>query len=163
VPHLAVRWTYPPTGALSAFRASPIVYKGRVFVGNRNGHLYALDANTGALLWQYPPAAAAGLWSIFTCNPSSEGIAASAAIASVNGKDAVIFGAPDQSIGSGLGDGRLFALDVETGAEIWKSPVIARLTGADEGDDSQFHEQISAPVSTSRANRRPSPRPLPID
>src|SRR5262245_21053747 len=29
------------------FRASPIVYKGRVFIGNGNGYFYALDANTG--------------------------------------------------------------------------------------------------------------------
>ena len=142
VPGLAVRWTYPPTGALSPFRASPVVYKGRAFIGNRNGRFYALDANTGALLWQYPPAASPGLTSLFTCNPSSEGIASSAVIASVNGKDAVIFGAPDRSLGTGLGEGRLFALDVATGAELWKSPVVARLTGTTGGSTTEFHEQI---------------------
>jgi len=141
-PNLAVRWTYPPTGALSPFRASPVVYKGRVFIGNANGRLYALDANTGTVLWQYPSAASPALTSQFTCNPSSMGIASSAAIARVNGVDAVIFGAPDRSIGSGLGEGRLFALNAATGAELWKSPVVARLSGTTFGSKTEFHEQI---------------------
>jgi outer membrane protein assembly factor BamB len=145
VPGLAVRWTYPAAGALSPFRASPIVYKGRVFLGNANGRFYALDANSGALLWQYPSATSTALTSQFTCNPSSEGIASSAVIARINGTDAVIFGAPDRSVGTGLGEGRLFALDAATGSEIWKSPVIARLTGT---GSTQFHEQIgySSPI-----------------
>jgi outer membrane protein assembly factor BamB len=138
VPNLAVRWTFTAPGAPNnRFRASPIVYEGRVYVGNQNGHLYALDANTGALIWQYPAAGSPGFSSQFTCNPSSQGIASSAAIASVNGTDAVIFGAPDQSIGTHYGEGRLFALNAATGSEIWKSPVIAKLndlTGGNAGD-----------------------------
>lgn len=134
--HIASGWPFQPPGAL-AFRASPIVYNGRVYIGNGNGRLYAIDALTGALLWQYPPLASPPLTSTYTCNPSSLGIASSAAIARIGGTDAVIFGAPDQSApGSGLGEGRLFALNAATGAEIWKSPVIAHLTSGDT------HEQI---------------------
>jgi len=142
VPSLAVRWTYPTTGAIGPFRASPIVFRGRVFIGNSNGRFYALDAHTGSLLWQYPPAAMPALTSQFTCNPSSQGIASSAVIGRVSGTDAVIFGAPDQSFGTGLGEGRLFALNAATGAELWKSPVIARLTGLTFGSTTQFHEQM---------------------
>jgi outer membrane protein assembly factor BamB len=60
----------------------------------------------------------------------------------------VIFAAPDQSIGMHLGDSRLFALDAKTGAEIWKSPVIARLTGLTFGSKTEFHENIgySSPI-----------------
>jgi outer membrane protein assembly factor BamB len=115
------------------------VYKGRVYIGNGNGRLYALDAVSGTQLWQYPPAASPPLTSQFTCNPSSRGIASSATIASIGGTDAVIFGAPDQSVGSGFGDGRLFALNAVTGAVIWKSPVVAQLTGLGPG---HTHEQI---------------------
>ncbi|WP_352668518.1 hypothetical protein [Mesorhizobium sp. M0166] len=50
-------------------------------------------------------------------------------IAQVDGRNAVIFGAPDRSIGAGLGDGRLFALDIETGGPIWKSDALAPITG----------------------------------
>jgi outer membrane protein assembly factor BamB len=111
-------------------------------VGNQNGRFYALDADTGAMVWQYPPAASPPLTSQFVCNPSSQGLASSATIATINGTDAVIFGGPDQSIGTHLGEGRLFALNAATGAEIWKSPVISRLTGLTGGSMTEFHEQI---------------------
>ena len=145
--HVAAGWPVQPTGA-QAFRASPVVYKGRVYIGNANGRFYAVDAITGAMIWQYPAPAALALTSQFTCNPSSSGIASSATIATIDGVTAVIFGAPDRSIGAGLGSGRLFALNAQTGAEIWKSPEIARLTGTTSGSTSQLHEQIgySAPV-----------------
>lgn len=141
VPGLHVRWTFQPPGP-QMFRASPVVYNGRVYIGNANGYFYAVNADTGALDWQYPAAASPALVSQFTCNPSSFGIASSAAIATINGTDAVIFGAPDQSIGTGLGEGRLFALNAQTGAEIWKSPVIAHVTGLTVGSTTQLHEQI---------------------
>lgn len=138
--HVAAGWPFQPAGA-QAFRASPVVHKGRLFIGNGNGRFYALDAVTGALLWQYPPAASPPLTSSFTCNPSSFGIASSAAIARIRGTEAVIFAAPDRSIGAGSGSGRLFALNAATGAEIWKSPEIAVL-------NSTLHEQLgySAPL-----------------
>lgn len=139
--HIATGWPFQPAGA-QAFRASPMVYQGRVFIGNANGRFYAVDAVSGALLWQYPAAAAPALTSQFTCNPSSEGIASSAAIATIGGVTAVIFAAPDRSIGAGLGSGRLFALDAATGAEIWKSPEVARLTGTTGSSTTELHEQI---------------------
>jgi outer membrane protein assembly factor BamB len=140
---LHVAWSFQPPNA-QAFRASPVVYKGRVYIGNGNGYFYALDAATGALLWQYPAATSPALTSQFTCNPSSNGIASSAAIARIGNTDAVIFGAPDRSIGSGRGEGRLFALNAVTGAVIWASPIVANLPPA----PTQTHEQIgySAPL-----------------
>lgn len=140
VPTLHVGWTFPIAPVMPApgpFRAGPIVYKGTVYIGNSNGRFYAIDANTGALKWQYPQPPAAALTSTFTCNPSSEGIASSAVIARIGGTNAVIFGAPDQSIGAHLGSGRLFALNASTGAEIWKSPEVAVLLA-----DGVTHEQI---------------------
>ncbi len=148
VPSLAVRWSWQPPVSPGAFYSSPVVYGNRVFVGNGNGHFYALDAATGALAWQYPPAGGAALTSLYLSNPSSYGIASSAAIARIRGRAAVIFGAPDRSIGAGLGSGRLFALDAATGSEIWKSAEVARLTGTSHGSTAELHEQIgySAPL-----------------
>jgi len=136
---LSVGWTFPGAqmAGVGAFRAGPIVYKGVVYIGNSNGRFYAIDAANGNLKWQYPPLAQPALTSTFTCNPSSEGIASSAMIAGINGTDAVIFGAPDMSIGAHLGSGRLFALNAGTGAEIWKSPEVAVLK-----NDGVTHEQI---------------------
>jgi len=142
VKKLAVQWQFT-RDAPRGFRASPIVHDDRVFIGSSNGRLYALDAASGALLWQYPPAGDPALTSQFTCNPSSFGIASSAAIGRIqNEVDAVIFGAPDRSIGAGLGSGRLFALDPATGAEIWKSPEIAILDGTTGSAEDELHEQI---------------------
>jgi outer membrane protein assembly factor BamB len=141
VRRLAIRWQFRPAGG-AAFRASPIIRGNRVFIGNGNGRFYALDAGSGALLWQYPPAAQPALTSQFTCNPSSDGIAASAAIARTRERELVIFGAPDQSIGAKLGSGRLFALDPATGTEVWKSPEIAILNGLTEYNVKERHEQL---------------------
>jgi outer membrane protein assembly factor BamB len=134
------------------FRASAVVHEGRVYVGNANGHLYALDAGSGTLLWQFP-ASGPPLTSLYLSNPSSFGLAASAAMARFENRDLVIFGAPDRSIAANLGSGRLFALDAVTGALVWASPELARLTGLDRGRDDQLHEQLgySAPVVLGNA------------
>jgi outer membrane protein assembly factor BamB len=148
VPSLAVRHQFPAAGApaLSPFVGSPVATTVgghlMVFIGNGNGRFYALDGDTLALVWQYPAAGVATtLTSTFTCNPSSIGIASSAVITTIAGKTAVVFGAPDSSGGS-LGDGRLFALDAATGALIWRSDVVASLTGTTSGSTAELHEQI---------------------
>ena len=58
----------PPDGA--RFRASPVVYDGKVFIGNSNGYFYALDAVTLKKIWQYPPPASP------PCDRSTKGPAA---------------------------------------------------------------------------------------
>jgi outer membrane protein assembly factor BamB len=139
VSSLHVAWTFnEPHGGV--FRASPVVYENRIYIGSSAGFFYALDANTGTVVWQYPAGGTTTLTSTFTCNPSSEGIASSAAVTRVRHHRAVIFASPDRSFGGGRGDGRLFALDAATGAEIWKSATpVARLTGPAPTD---FHEQM---------------------
>jgi outer membrane protein assembly factor BamB len=144
------------------FVASPVIHKGRVFIGSNQGHVYAFDANFAegaAPLWQYPPPGEKALLSSYasaptvSChNPSSEGVAASVAIAFARQRgDLVIFGAPDpgrpddpnDKFGSGLGSGRVFALDPATGALVWKtSEEIARMTGVTSGSFTELHEQI---------------------
>lgn len=153
VPSLAVQWTFSvpaadTVGGNPGFRASPVVYNDRVYIGSGNGRMYALNAATGAVLWKYPAPPAAPLRSQFVCNPSSQGIASSAVIAKINGVDAVIFGAPDPAVGTTLGEGRLFALNAVTGAEIWKSQIVAHVTGTTGGSTSERHEQIgySSPI-----------------
>jgi hypothetical protein len=55
VPSLKVDWTWPSSGSEGgSFRASPIVYEHRVFIGSTSGFFYALDHKTGNKLWQYP-------------------------------------------------------------------------------------------------------------
>lgn len=143
------RTTAPDGGT---FTASPVIADGRVFIGSSGGHLYAFDANfaeNAAPLWQFPPASQSALTSSFTCNPSSEGIAASVAVATSRERGKlVILGAPDRGrpddpggkFGGGFGSGRVFALNPATGALVWKtSDEVARLV---VGGSSTLHEQI---------------------
>ena len=145
------------TGA-DGFVASPTVYRGKVFVGHRNGRFYALDANTGTLIWRYPVPPQALLQN-YPGNASSPGIASSGTIAKVwvpwfwffkRPVKVVIFGAPDPSVcvGTACGSGRLWALNVDTGALVWKSDVVANLTGLTWGSLTELHERIgySSPV-----------------
>ncbi len=158
---LEVKWNVgAPDGG--RFRASPIVHGGMLYIGSSNGHLFAFDANSGALEWQYPPASEDALLSDYALvseachNPSSEGLSASAAMGRIkNELDVVIFGAPDHGrpddpggkFASGLGSGRLFAVRAGPAAAgggtlEWKSGEIARMTGLTSGSTSEFHEQI---------------------
>lgn len=136
----------PGGGSHHSFTSSPAVYNNVAYVGGLNGIFYAVwgtGASKGTAKWQYPPAAAGGpdacgvttqplLISPDSAsgNPSGPGIASSPAIVSgVPGHTrAVIFGAPDPT--SNNGDGRVWALDADTGQCIWKSPVIAPRSGS---------------------------------
>jgi outer membrane protein assembly factor BamB len=156
-------WTFTPPAADGpiAFKASPIVFQGRVFIGNGNGRLYALDATHGTLLWEYPKPPAQALLSKYSQanggeNASSHGLAASATIAlNKNIRPMVVFGAPDPSLGDMMGSGRLFALDPATGNVIWKSPEIAVVNGLTSSNNNeavaitQRHEQFgySSPLA----------------
>jgi outer membrane protein assembly factor BamB len=150
VRNLKKKWEFPKADSgmtVGGFRASAIVHEGRVYIGSTDGRLYAIDAAKGELLWQFPRSDRAPLRSKYEQNEkhndSARGLPASAAIGVVNGREAVIFGAPDQSIGLGFGSGRLFALDPVTGVELWKkSPEIAVLSGIEAGSTSQLHENI---------------------
>jgi hypothetical protein len=98
VPGLTVRWQWPPgaAGEGGSFFASPIVIEDRVFIGSNSGRFYALDAKTGALLWQFPPPAQPPL--IGSCGAvgdvQSFGAYGVLSSASQHG-ERVIFGAPD--------------------------------------------------------------------
>lgn len=142
VRHLAVHWTFPATGRDSGAFASPIVVDGRVFVGSTSGHFYALDAATGAMLWQFPSPTAPPL--VGSCGFGNYGVKSSAAYF----KGTVIFGAPDPTAEAHLGSARLYALNAGNGALVWASDVVAHITGCTPDSTSELHERIaySAPL-----------------
>jgi outer membrane protein assembly factor BamB len=148
VPGLTVRWQWPPgaAGEGGSFYASPIVIEDRVFIGSNSGRFYALDAKTGALLWQFPPPAQPPL--IGSCGAvgdvQSFGAYGVLSSASQHG-ERVIFGAPDPdpTVDGGRGSGRLYALDQATGKLVWRSDVLARVNGCTAGASFEQHERLA--------------------
>ena len=74
--------------------ASPVVADRIVYIGSRDGNIYALDAMTGAEQWRFP---------------TSDSVQSTAAVV-----DGVVY--------VGGGDGTVYALDALTGTEQWRVP-----------------------------------------
>ena len=89
-------WPYD-TG--SAVYAQPLIANGVVYVGSTNGHVYALDADTGAVRWQYPHAGRPAIGPVY----ASPGIAGN-------------------MVYVGSDDGRIYALKASTGGLAWSRP-----------------------------------------
>ncbi len=66
IPKLRLKWAYGLPGE-SQPRAQPAIVGGRVYVGNRAGALYSLDAETGCTYWSYLPRS--GIRSALTVGP----------------------------------------------------------------------------------------------
>src|SRR5690349_3591794 len=54
--HVIHQYHPPAVDNPAGFRASPIVYNDKVYIGNGNGRLYVLKASDLSFLWMYPPA-----------------------------------------------------------------------------------------------------------
>lgn len=92
------------------FVASPTVYQGSVYIGSNTGVFYALDENTGLVLWSRM----LGYVTHKTC--AARGIAATATVAvDPNSGAATVYAAG--------GDGHLYALDAVTGDSVWTSVI----------------------------------------
>lgn len=66
IPKLRLKWAYGLPGE-SQPRAQPAIVGGRVYVGNRAGALYSLDAESGCTYWSYLPRS--GIRSALTVGP----------------------------------------------------------------------------------------------
>ena len=95
VPKLKLKWAFAFEGDTSAF-AQPTVIGGQIFVGSAGGVMHALRADTGCLQWAYQATGA---------------IRAAPVVTAVGGRHLLLFG--DLT-------GWFYALDAETGVEVWK-------------------------------------------
>jgi polyvinyl alcohol dehydrogenase (cytochrome) len=111
VPRLALKWAFGFPNGNSAY-GQPTVAGGRVFVGADTGFVYSLEAASGCIYWSFR--ASAGV------------------------RTAVSIGAGNRAhrfLGY-FGDvkGNVYAVDAETGAQVWKDRIdmhpVARVTGA---------------------------------
>ncbi|HWF80802.1 MAG TPA: PQQ-binding-like beta-propeller repeat protein [Streptosporangiaceae bacterium] len=114
------QWLPPPTlpssdaGGTTTDDASPIAYKGVIYVGLEDGYMEAINEKTGQQVWPNPVFLGVELGN--TCGSAGFGIISTATVATdpVTGKPVVYINAPD---------GHLYALDAATGDVLWKSVV----------------------------------------
>jgi alcohol dehydrogenase (cytochrome c) len=102
-------------GTLRGQEASPLVVDGTMYVSSSNGpaHVFAVDAKTGKIKWQYNYTAAADVEPEACCGLVSRGVSFA-----------------DNKVLFGTLDGYLVALDATTGKLVWKTKVIDYKAGA---------------------------------
>jgi len=101
---LALAWAAQLRASDTALEATPIVSGGRMFVTEATGGVVALDAKTGAMVWEFR-------------RPVPDGI--SLCCGSVNRGVAVL----NDTVFVGMSDAHLIALDASTGAVRWDTTV----------------------------------------
>jgi polyvinyl alcohol dehydrogenase (cytochrome) len=136
VSQLKLKWAFGFPGASSG-GTQPVVVGGRLYVGDAEGDLFALDAETGCIRWTIE--AEAGIRTAVTIAPSGAGGSPLAAY----------FG--DQAA-------NVYAVDAESGKLLWKVKVDdysrAAITGAP-----QFYEgRLYVPVSSREESQVGDPK-----
>jgi quinohemoprotein ethanol dehydrogenase len=101
VSRLGLSWSYD-LGTLRGLEATPLVSDGVLYTTSAWSLVYALDARTGHLLWQYDPHVPKDHAKFVCCDVVNRGVAL------YRGRVYV-----------GTLDGRLIALDAKTGAPVW--------------------------------------------
>lgn len=123
VKNLKLKWAYGFEGDVSAF-AQPTVVDGHVFVGSAGGVVQALRADSGCLKWVYQ---------------ANGPVRAALLSMPLEGRHALMFG--DMT-------GWFYALDAETGKELWKVQLethdSTRLTAAATAHDGIIYVPIAS-------------------
>ena len=106
-----ILWTYTPTGNTDGyFTTGPAIGYGMVYEMNKDGYLYAINMETGNLVWRYKGPDEALLW------PGMPAVA--------DGKVYVTTG-EEAEYGGQVGTSEFACLNAYTGEPIWKLPIEA--------------------------------------
>ena len=146
VPQLKLKWSFGyPVGSSS--NGQPTIVSGRVFVGSDNGYVYSLDAKTGCVFWSFETGS-------IVRNSPTVGQLASPPAAVLIPPPGAAGPVPNQAAARyavffGDGHANVYALDAQTGKQIWKaradSHFVARITGG-----TRYHNgKLFVPVSSS--------------
>jgi polyvinyl alcohol dehydrogenase (cytochrome) len=136
VPRLKLKWAFGiPHGITN--NAQPTVVSGRVFMASDNGYIYSLDARTGCVYWSFQNG------SIVRNSPM---------VGPVSGQ-----GAARWAVFFGDGHANIFALDAQTGRQLWKTRVdehvVARITGSVKYYDGRVYVPVSGSEEFNSGNR----------
>ena len=128
VPRLKLKWAFGYPAGESA-NGQPTVVSGRIFVGGDNGFVYSLDAATGCVYWSFENGSI--VRNALTIGP-------------ITGQ-----GSARYAVYFGDGHANVFALDAQTGRQLWKTKVdphfVARITAGAKF----YNGKLIVPVSSS--------------
>jgi polyvinyl alcohol dehydrogenase (cytochrome) len=109
VPRLKLKWAFGYPAAIIAF-AQPTIVAGRLFVGSQSGKVYSLDARSGCTFWEF-----------YAVKPV---------------RSTIVIGQRADGWSAYFGDlgANVYAVDMTTGRELWKTRIddhpAARVTGS---------------------------------
>ena len=103
IAELGLAWHFP-LGTSRGIESTPIVVDGVMYLTGSWSTVYALDARTGKMLWQYDPKGDKSVGVKACCDVVNRGVAVA-----------------DGKVYVGVIDGRLEALDARTGARVWST------------------------------------------
>lgn len=127
VPRMKLKWAFGYPNGVSAW-GQPAVVSGRVFVSSDIGYVYSLDAVTGCVHWSYQ--AKGSMRNAVSVGPiKNQGSA----------KYAVYFG--DMK-------GNVYAVNADTGDEIWATPAETHFTARITGAPKLYEGRLYVPVSS---------------
>ena len=132
-PRLKLKWAFGFPGASSG-GTQPVLFAGRLYVGDAEGDLFALDAETGCIHWTIE--AGAGIRSAVTIGQSA-------------GRLAAFFG--DQSA-------NVYAVDAESGKPLWKVKVDDYSRAAITGAPQLWKDRLYVPVSSREESQVGDPK-----
>jgi len=143
-----VGWRFKTTGR---FESTAAIVGGTVFVGNENGRIFAIDANTGTELWNYQtdadiassPAVQDGR--VFVGSLDGSFLALNTADGTLEWNRSIpdgVFSSPalvDDELYFGGLDGTVYAIDSTTGAERWQTKTPAPVFCSPAVDDQRVY------------------------
>jgi polyvinyl alcohol dehydrogenase (cytochrome) len=128
VPNLKVKWAFGyPTG-LSAF-GPPTIVSGRVFVATDIGFIYSLNADTGCVYWSYQ---------------TKGSVRTAITVAPVTGHGATKYAAY-----FGDAHANAYAIDAQTGRELWVTRITDKFIERITGSPSVYGGRVYVPLSNS--------------
>ena len=127
VPRLTLKWAFGLPGVM-VVSAQPTVFGGRVIVGSESGVVYALDAATGCVRWQFKAGA---------------GVRSAAVVGRLAGDGPARYAAY-------FGDLRatVYAVDLATGEQLWSLKVEDHAWARITGGSTLFEGRLYVPVSS---------------
>jgi polyvinyl alcohol dehydrogenase (cytochrome) len=127
VPGLRLKWAFGYPDGTSAY-GQPTVVAGRVFVGTDTGYVYSLDALSGCVYWSYQTRA--GVRNAMTIGP-------------IAGQGATRF-----AVYFGDVKANAYAIDAQTGRQIWITHVDDQVTSRITAAPALYRGRLYVPISS---------------